>query len=49
MIAVTIGFLLFIALGLAGRRWGADTRVGREWQPTQTPALDWAVGSAARH
>jgi hypothetical protein len=49
MTAVAIVFLLFVVLGLAARRWGADTRVGRDWEPAQTPALDWVAVSAGRH
>lgn len=45
MIAVAVVVLLFIALGLAGVRWGADTRGGRDWQPAETPELDWCAGS----
>jgi hypothetical protein len=47
--AVAIVFLLFVALGLAARRWGVDSRVSRDWQPTQTPPRDWAAVSAGRH
>jgi hypothetical protein len=45
VIAVVVVVLLFIAVGLAGMRWGADSRAGREWQPVETPALDWCAGS----
>jgi hypothetical protein len=45
MITVAVVVLLFIALGVAGVRWGADSRDGRDWQPVETPPLDWAVGS----
>jgi hypothetical protein len=48
MITVAVVFLLFVALGVAGARWGADTRTGRDWQPVETPALDWAAGSPHR-
>lgn len=46
MIAVAVVVLLFIALGMAGVRWGADSRAGRDWQPAETPAPDWCAGSA---
>jgi hypothetical protein len=45
MIALAVVVLLFVALGVAGVRWGADTREGRDWQPAQTPPLDWCAGS----
>lgn len=48
MIAVAVVMLLFLALGVAGMRWGADTRDGRDWQPAQTPSLDWCA-SSPRH
>ena len=37
MTAVMIVVLLFVALGLAAARWGADTRDGRDWQPLDIP------------
>lgn len=48
MIAVAAVALLFIALGLAGVRWGADSREAREWQPVQAPTLEWRAGSTCR-
>jgi hypothetical protein len=48
MIAVAIVFLLFIAVGLAARRWGADTREGRDWEPAQTPAIRPAAVPSGR-
>ena len=48
MIAVAVVVLLFIALGVAGVRWGVDSREGRDWQPVQAPALEWRGGSLGR-
>ena len=45
MIAVVVVVLLFVALGASAMRWGADSRDGRDWQPGQTPPLDWPCGS----
>jgi hypothetical protein len=48
MIAVAIVFLLFIALGLATRRWGSDTRAGRDWEPLDARLQPCRSGSILR-
>lgn len=45
MIAVAVVVLLYVALGASALLWGADSRTGRDWQPSQTPPLDWPCGA----
>jgi hypothetical protein len=45
MTALLVLLLLFTALALAAVRWGADTRVSREWHWDDEPASSWPLGT----